>query len=72
MDIIFQLLGIAGLLLITFGVIAKKRRQQDKVYITGGIFLFAYSWSLGNMIFIILQIVFIAAALYDYFQKKKN
>ncbi|MDD9953189.1 MAG: hypothetical protein OXR66_02545 [Candidatus Woesearchaeota archaeon] len=69
-----QASGILGLLLITVGVLLKKRAREDIFYILGGIFLLLYSISIGDMIFIVLQIIFIVAALFDFIriQKKRS
>jgi hypothetical protein len=63
---IFKLIGAAGLLLISIGIITKKRKQQDLFYISGGLCLEIYSIYIGDLIFIILQILFTLAAIYDY------
>ncbi|MDO8627467.1 MAG: hypothetical protein Q7K42_03310 [Candidatus Diapherotrites archaeon] len=74
----FVIAGIIGLILISSGVLLKKRKTQDIVFIIGGIFLTAYSYSIGDMIFIVLQIVFILASMYSLYEqlqsqkKKKN
>ena len=62
---IFKIIGAAGLLLISIGIITKKRKTQDVLYIIGGLCLEAYSIYLGDVIFIILQIIFTLAAIYD-------
>lgn len=69
MSLLFKLIGAAGLLLISVGIITKKRTQQDWLYIAGGLCLEAYSIYLGDLIFIILQVVFTAAAVYDLLKK---
>ena len=61
----FKFIGAAGLLVISFGIINKKRRTQDILYIVGGICLEIYSLYLGDIIFIILQIIFTISAIYD-------
>jgi len=63
---IFKIIGVAGLLLISAGVITKKRKTQDIFYIIGGICLETYSIYLGDVIFIILQIIFMLVASYDF------
>ena len=63
---IFKIIGVAGLLLISAGVITKKRKAQDILYIIGGICLETYSIYLGDVIFIILQIIFMLVASYDF------
>lgn len=62
---IFKIIGAIGLLVISFGIINKERRTQDILYIIGGICLEIYSLYLGDLIFIILQIIFTVSAIYD-------
>lgn len=62
---IYKFIGALGLLLISAGIINKKRFTQDVLYITGGICLEIYSIHLGDLIFVILQIIFTVAAIYD-------
>ncbi len=70
---VFKLIGAIGLLLITAGILSKKRKNQDILYIVGGACLEVYSLYIGDLIFIILQIVFIIAAIYDLWKiKNKN
>ena len=67
-----QLFGIIGLLLITAGVIARRRKLQDEFYIVGGLSLLVYSVSIQDWVFIILQIIFVAVAVYDVIRKRKK
>jgi hypothetical protein len=67
---IYIIFGIIGLLLITYGVLTKKRKLQDLEYVIGGLFLLSYSISIKSYIFIILQIIFIFAAGWDYKKRK--
>ncbi|MBI2415587.1 MAG: hypothetical protein HYV33_02920 [Candidatus Kerfeldbacteria bacterium] len=62
---IYKIIGAAGLLLISIGIVTKNRKIQDVLYIIGGLCLEAYSIYLGDVIFIILQIIFTLAAIYD-------
>lgn len=66
----FGIFGAAGLVFITLGVITKKRMVQDLYYIIGGILLLIYSISIDDIIFIILQGIFILAALFDYLKRE--
>ncbi len=63
---IFELIGALGIVLISIGIVIKKRKIQDIYFIFGGICLETYSIYIGNLIFIILQIIFILAAVYDF------
>lgn len=65
---IFKIIGALGIILISLGIITKKRKTQDVLYILGGLCLETYSIYIGDLIFIILQIIFTLAAIYDFFQ----
>jgi len=69
---IYYLSGILGLILIIFGVIAKKRKQEHKFFAIGGICLIIYSISIKDTIFIILEIIFTLTSIYELTKKKKN
>lgn len=71
---IFKFIGVFGLFLISLGVIIKERKRQKFFYIIGGGCLVIYSIYIKDLIFIILQIIFILAAVYDFFKvcRKKN
>ncbi|MAG60231.1 hypothetical protein CL619_00440 [archaeon] len=66
---IYKFIGAFGLLLISLGVITKKRKKQNLYYIVGGVLLEIYSISIGDLIFMILQVIFIAAAVSDYVKR---
>ena len=61
----YKIFGVVGLLLISAGVLDKKRKRQDILYIAGGVCLEVYSIYLNDLVFIILQIIFICSAIYD-------
>lgn len=67
-----KFIGAFGLLLISIGIVTKDRRKQDILYIVGGVALEAYSIYLGDYIFIVLQIIFTAAAVYDFIKLKSG
>jgi len=69
--LIFKLFGIFGLIFIILGVILKKKKQEDLAFILGGVLLCIYSAYLKDAIFITLQVVFTAVAIYDYFFRNK-
>lgn len=68
---LYQLVGVVGLLCIIAGVMYKKRRYQDEFYIAGGILLTVYSVAIGDIIFIILQVVFTCVAIFDLARLKR-
>lgn len=69
---IFKIIGAIGLLLIAFGIITKDRKRQDILYIIGGLGLEIYSIYLQDTIFIILQIIFTIASVYDLVRISKE
>lgn len=67
---LFKIIGAIGILLISIGIINKKRKNQDIYYIFGGLCLEAYSLYIQDIIFIILQLIFTITAVYDFFREK--
>ena len=65
MMLVFRLVGALGLVLISLGVINRKRKYQDVLYLFGGISLAVYSIYLKDPIFIPLQLIFTGVAAYD-------
>ena len=64
------LFGIVGLILISVGIWFK-RRVQDILFIAGGLALLIYSAGIHNLIFIILQLVFILSAGINLLKSQK-
>ncbi len=62
---LFSLIGILGLLLISYGVMITARKKEDTLFILGGLCLTVYSIYIQDMIFVLLQIVFIVSAVYN-------
>ena len=69
---LMKLVGALGLVLISTGIVTKRRKTQDLLYILGGVFLEAYSIYLGDLIFTLLQIIFTIAAIYDLVRLKRG
>jgi len=61
--------GVVGLILITIAIWLKEK-AQNVLFIFGGLGLLVYSASIENLIFIILQIVFIVSAGVELFKKR--
>ena len=61
--------GIVGLILITIAIWLKEK-VQNVLFIVGGLGLLVYSASIENLIFIILQLVFIISAGVELFKKR--
>ncbi len=68
----FKIIGALGLILISVGILTKQRKRQDILYILGGVCLEVYSIHLRDIIFIILQIVFTLAAIYDLIKQSSS
>lgn len=69
---ILKLIGALGIILIAIGIVTKNRKKQDVFYISGGICLEIYSLYIKDIIFIILQIIFTLAAVYDFTKLTKT
>jgi hypothetical protein len=67
----FRLMGALGILLIAMGIIVRERRRQDTFYVAGGVCLETYSIYIGDAIFIVLQLIFTAAAVYDLLRNRR-
>jgi len=69
---IFYVIAIIGLLSIILGtfMIHKKRKYTYPLFIIGGICLEIYSIYIKDLIFIILQAVFILSSIYGLIKKK--
>ena len=65
----YKIIGALGLVLISYGIL-QKRKPQDKLFIGGGVLLEIYSISIGDPIFIILQLVFVISAIWDLYKAK--
>ncbi len=75
MDVLFKIIGAFGVVFIAIGVLINNRKRENILYIIGGLCLEAYSIYLGDMVFIVLQIIFILSAIYDTLtitSQKKN
>ncbi|HIG95805.1 TPA: hypothetical protein HA249_02850 [Candidatus Woesearchaeota archaeon] len=68
----FKVIGALGIILISLGIITKRRKHEDLLYILGGLCLEIYSIAIKDIIFIVLQIIFILAASYDLMKMKKK
>ncbi|MGC9602873.1 MAG: hypothetical protein ABSF47_00135 [Minisyncoccia bacterium] len=71
MNNLFMVFGILGLLVISFSIWLRNERKQDLWFILGGALLLGYSVSINDVIFIILQVVFIASAAAELLKLKK-
>ena len=60
------MLGIIGLVLITWGVTIRRVATRDRLFIFGGFFLLLYSIYIRDLIFIILQTVYIIITAYHW------
>ncbi len=67
-----RIVGILGLILVAGGVLQRQAGWRDAAFAAGGICLFAYSIAIGDAIFSILQLVFIASAFYDLSRASKR
>lgn len=69
---LYKIVGIIGLVLISWGVIKNDGYTENLFYVLGGIFMGVYSLYIGDVVFIALQIVFILSAIYAVYNYKKD
>jgi len=69
--IIFKIFGVVGLVLLCIGITVKNRDTRDIFSILGGAALLIYSIYLKDIIFIILQSVYILVTIFDYIKLKQ-
>lgn len=67
----YKFIGIAGLILICIAMIVRDRKKRDTLSFFGGVGLLIYSIYLKDVIFIILQLVYIVVVSVDYFRQKR-
>ena len=63
--------GVIGLIIISVAIWIKNEKRQDILFIIGGLFLLLYSISIKNVIFSVLQTVFILSAFIEVVRMKK-
>lgn len=63
--------GVIGLIIISFAVWVKNERNQNILFVAGGILLLLYSMGIKNLIFSILQAVFVTSAFIEFLKKKR-
>jgi len=66
------IIGALGLALVIVGMFIEHPRKIYIFYILGGIFLAIYSIYVRNVIFIILQLVFTAVAVWKLAKSRKK
>ncbi len=69
---IFKIIGIVGLILICIGMIVKDRRIRDIFSFFGGVGLLIYSISLKDLIFIILEALYVIVVSFDFIKQNKK
>ena len=69
---IVTITGIIGLIVISYAIWIKNERKQDFLFIIGGLALLSYSFYQKDLIFFILQIVFIVSASVELLKLKKR
>lgn len=62
----FKFIGALGIVLISIGILIKKRKTQNICYILGGICLEIYSIHIGDTVFMVLEGIFTIAAIFSY------
>ncbi len=68
---IYKFVGILGLIIISIGVFWQKKYLEDTLYIIGGVALLIYSYHIRELIFTVLQVIFIISAASHLFRSRK-
>ena len=68
---IFKIIAIIGLLILTCGIVTKKERKRDTLFVIGGVMLVSYSIYIKDVIIIAVQSIFTIAAAYNLLIKGK-
>ena len=67
---IFKIIAIVGLLILTWGVVTKKERKRDTLFVIGGVMLVSYSIYIKDVIIVAVQSIFTIAAAYNLIKLK--
>lgn len=69
---IWRVLGVIGMLLVSTGILQRQnKRNRNILFLFGGLLLLCYSIYLRDILFIVLQLVFSGAAVYELITTKK-
>jgi hypothetical protein len=69
---LFKIIGIAGLVLICTAMVVRRRTLRDILSFFGGIGLLIYSIHLNDLIFTILQAVYVVVVAIDFMKEKRR
>jgi len=64
--------GIIGLIIISYAIWLKNETKQNVLFVIGGVCLLIYSFLIDNLIFMILQAVFVLSAAIEIAKKSKS
>lgn len=65
---VYHVPGILGIIFLVSGILLKKKMKRSPLFILGGIFLGIYSYIIGDLIFITLQIIYVVVSVYEFFR----
>jgi lipid-A-disaccharide synthase-like uncharacterized protein len=63
-------IGVVGILLITSGILRKRKCAADEFFLAGGICLLVYSIYIRDALFVVLQIIYSISCAYDLIKNK--
>jgi len=72
MEIFFIIIAVIGVLLATIGIIGRSELKSDYFHLVAGLCLVTYSIYIKDIVFIILQIIFMSGALYEIVKIRKE
>ncbi len=72
MDYIFKAIGVLGVILISVGIMKREEIKEDFYFILGSLCLEAYSLYIRDVLFVILELIVLFSALYEFIKLKKR
>ncbi len=65
---LYKIPGFLGIVFLVLGIMLKRKKKRTPFFILGGLSLGVYSYFIGDMIFITLQVIYTAASVYEFFR----
>jgi len=71
-SITMKIIGAIGLLMISYGILLREAKKRNIIFCFGGLGLLIYSIYIKDIIFVILQLLFILSSVYALYNGSKK